>query len=88
MSNQKLNFQYCCVSPADLEELQYIVDNNREITYKTFISKVDKEYIKEFNSNSCIPLDQDYAVSFHKSKTQKGKIVYYFRHSAIEYIFY
>lgn len=83
-----LNYQYNCVSPRNINELNFIVENSREITYKTFINKVDKRMIKEFNDNVGIPINKDWSVSFWKSKTPEGKQVYYFRHSAIEYIFY
>jgi hypothetical protein len=83
-----LNYQYNCTSPKNIDELFFIVENSREITYKTFISKVDKEFIKEFNESMYIPINKDWTVSFWKSKTPEGKPVYYFKHSAIEYIFY
>ena len=89
----RAQFQYTCVSPKSTEELFFIVDNARDITYKTFRSKVNS---KDFNmlqsgfgyDNLPFKLKDDYAVSFHKSKLPNKKPVYYFRHSAIEYIFY
>lgn len=83
-----LQYQYNCVSPLDIEELTHIVENSIEITYRTFITKVDRQTVEDFNKGFCIPLDKDWSVSFHKSTTPEGKIVYYFRHSGIEYIFY
>ena len=86
-----------CVHYPDIDELQYIVDVNKEITYKTFRSHVDTEsfnaikeslgYTAELGRKYNLTIQNDYAVSFHKSKTPKGEIVYYINHSAIEYIF-
>lgn len=91
-------YQYCCVSPISLEELDYIIDNSREITYETLRNSVDPESFKEIKEmlgynrhlqRDCgITLKSDYAIGFYKSKTPKGQPVYYIRHSAIEYIFY
>jgi len=94
----KATYQYCCVSPRDLEELQYIVDNNQNITYPTFRKHVNTEsfneikedlgYTSQLKKDCNIALSNDWSVSFHKSKTPDGKSVYYICHSAIEYIFY
>ena len=94
----KKTYQYCCVSPKNLTELNYIIDNSKKITYKTLRNNVNSESFKEVKEmlgynrqlwHDCgITLKSDWAVSFYKSKTPKGKLVYYIRHSAIEYIFY
>jgi hypothetical protein len=89
----KMVYQYCCVSPKSLEELEYIIDHSREITYKTFRSKIDSEEFNSIQSNlgydkAPFNLKDDYAVSFYKSKLPSGKLVYYFCHSCIEHIFY
>lgn len=94
----RMNFQYSCVSPKDIEELNHIIDNSREVTYKTFRKYVETEsfnnikeglgYTKQLYNDCGLTIENDYAVSFHKSKTIEGKPVYYLRHSAIEYIFY
>jgi hypothetical protein len=81
-------YQYNCVITTDREELDYILEHSKDITYKTFKKNVEKEFIKEFEDNVGISLAHEYAASFYKSKTLKGKIVYYFTHSSIEYIFY
>lgn len=93
-----LEYQYCCVNAPDIEELEFIIDNNREVTYETLRKNINPESFKEVKEslgytrqlyNDCgITLKSDYAVTFHKSKTPEGKIVFYIRHSAIEYIFY
>lgn len=94
----KAIYQYCCVSPNNLDELNHIIDNNRNITYETFKKHVDTEsfneikeslgYTPQFKKDCNISISNDWSISFHKSKTPEGKDVYYLCHSAIEYIFY
>lgn len=91
-------YQYCCVNAPDIDELNYIIDNSREITYETFRKNVETEsfneikeglgYTREVQRGCNLTLKNDWAVSFHKSKTEDNKQVYYICHSAIEYIFY
>lgn len=93
----RLKFYSNCVNYPDVDELNHIIDVNRDITYKTFRGHVDTEsfnevkeclgYTAELRKNCSLTLENDYAVSFHKSKTPEGKTVYYLRHSAIEYVF-
>jgi len=90
---ERLNYRYNCTSPKSLSELEYIIEHERQITYKTFRSKIDTEdfnYIKSMlgYDNSPIKLKDDWAVSYHKSKLPNGEPVYYLQHSMIEYIFY
>jgi len=86
---EELQFQYTCVNSGDkLEELEYIIDHSKQISYVTFIKNVDKEFINEFNENVGIPINKDWAVTFYKSKLPNGKPAYYFDHSAIEHVFY
>ena len=82
------HYQYNCVNPKSLIELECIIANERSIPYRTFIKNVDKKEVEEFDENFGIPLKDEQFASFHKSITPKGKIVYYFKHSAIEYVFY
>lgn len=89
----KLPYQYCCVTSPDIEELFYIVDNAREITYRTLLKHVDCEDLKALCRSwgycrNGLHLSHDWAVSYYKSKLQCGARVYYIRHSAIEYIFF
>jgi len=91
-------YQYCCVNAPDIDELNYIIDNNRDITYNTLRKNVDTEsfndvkkslgYNRQLFLDCGITLQNDYTVSFHKSKLPDGRKVYYICHSAIEYIFY
>lgn len=85
-------YRYNCVSPNSLKELQYIIDNSKEITYKTFRNNVNKDSLYQLLIELCytdkLKIQNDWAVRFYKSKLPSGKIVYYINHSAIEYIFY
>lgn len=93
----RLKYYSCCVDYPDVDELNHIVDNSREISYRTFRSHVDSEnfntikeklgYTNQLRKNCNLTLQNDYAVSFHKSRTPEGKPVYFLRHSAIEYVF-
>ena len=81
-------FQYDCGHPKSLEELECIIEKAKEITYQTFRKNIEKYFIKDFNSMVGLPLSQEPYAMFFKSKTINGKTVYYFEHSAIEYVFY
>ena len=83
-----LSYQYNCVYPKSLSELNHIIQKSREITYRTFKKYVDNEILELMNQQRGIRLDQDYAVMFYKSKTENNKPVYYLKESAIEHIFY
>ena len=89
-------YQYNCVGCSNVKELHHIVDNSKMITYQTFVKNVNKDdftELKEYfgyekNSRVGLTFKDDWHISYFKSKTPKGKTVYYFAHSAIEYIFY
>lgn len=84
-----------CVS-AKGDDIQEMVDQARDITYQTFVRNVDPEslqkvknaigYTRELQKNCGITLENDYGVSFHKSK-YRGRPCYYFCWSAIEHVF-
>jgi hypothetical protein len=71
-----------------------MIDNNIEITRETFLSKVDRDEFEELSTRlgyslhpKCgLTMKNDFHVTYHRSQF-RGKRVYYFRHSAIEYIF-
>ena len=83
-------YSYNCTAPADLEELNYIIDNNEEITYNTFRKHINNEsfyslheslgYSKDFH------IKNDWHVTYYKAK-YKGITVYMLCHSCIEYVF-
>lgn len=97
MDLRKAQYFSNCVSYPDIDELNHIIDSNMVITYRTFRKHVDTKsfnelkrylgYTEELRKNCNITIENDYSVSFHKSKTPDGTTVYYIRHSAIEYIF-
>lgn len=88
-ASQEAQYQYSCVDcGSKLNELEYIIDHERQVSYATFIKNVDKEFVKDFNRSAGVPISKDWAVSFHKSKLPNGKTVWYFAHSSIEYVFY
>lgn len=64
-------------------KIQDMVDNAREITYRTFCKYADPYEAME---KTVPPLHKDYAVSFYKSKFE-GKPCVYFTHSCIEFVF-
>jgi hypothetical protein len=58
----------------------------QQISYKTFISKVDvKEVEKMLGYGNGLRLKNDWHVGFYRSRYE-GKPCYYLVHSAIEYI--
>ena len=92
------NFYSDCVSwpeAADKEGgLMDMVDNDIDITRSTFLKHINREDLADLEqqlSYSAHPaqgltMAADWAVSYHRSKLH-GKRVYYFQHSAIEYVF-
>ena len=64
------------------------------ITRKTFLRRVDRLQLDEVAEQLSyvrypsmgLTMAQDWHISYHKSKLH-GKCVYFFRHSAIEYVF-
>lgn len=87
-----MHFQYDCVRPKKLSELEFIIDNSKDITRQTFIKNVGAENYKELEESlgysKEFKLKNDCYVGYYKSKTPKGDKAYYCKHSAIEYIFY
>ena len=87
-----MEYRYNCVSPLSLKELNFIIDNSREIKNATFKKKIGNENYKELENtlgyNRALRLHDDWAVSYFKSKKPNGVEVAYLRHSAIEYVYY
>lgn len=89
-----MTYQFSCVdvSGRKVNDLIDMIDNNREITAPTFKKNAGIENYRMVEGMLGYPcgdlrLNNDYAVTFHKSKFQ-GRKAYYVRHSAIEYVFY
>lgn len=85
-----LRYAYNCVNPDDLEELNFIIDNGEEITREEFIKRVS---IRDLNSlekslgySDDFKMENDLYVSYWKV-IYKDEWIYYFCHSAIEYVF-
>jgi len=92
----KLGYYNNCIGwdRRDIRGLTEMTDNNREITRKTFLKNVDKDELTEIESeigyakhpSKGLTMAGDGYVTYHKSKLHE-KDVYYFRWSAIEYVF-
>jgi hypothetical protein len=82
------------VCGREYEALVDMIDRNIQITRRTFLKHVSREDLDL--SSDCLgyakhpsqglTMAGDWHISYHRSKYM-GKTVYYFRHSAIEYIF-
>lgn len=93
-----MKYRYCCVNAPDLEELNYIVDNSKYITVNTFKKAIGSEnynelkeslgYTKQLKKDCNLTLENDWSVTFHKSKLEDNTPVYFCCHSAIEHIYY
>jgi len=72
-----------------------MIDNAKDITRDTFVRHISNFSLHELerslgyapsDPHSTLTMANDYHVSYHKSKLH-GKTVYFFKHSAIEYVF-
>lgn len=94
-----MNFYSSCVSwpRHDVSAnggLSDMIQEARPITRRTFLKNVDRSELKtietqmgyEAHPRRGLTMAADWAVSYHRSKLH-GRTVYYFRHSAIEYVF-
>lgn len=88
-------FHSDCVSwPHGQRTLRAIIDNARSITRRTFLQHVDRAQLSDIEANlgfakhprQGLTMAADWAVTYHRSRL-RGKTVYYFRSSAIEFIF-
>lgn len=93
------NFYSDCVSwprhdvykPCGLCDM---IDRAIDISRRTFLKHVNRMELSEMEENMTyskhprqgLTMAGDYHVSYHRSKLH-GKTVYYFKHSAIEYVF-
>ena len=92
---RQCNFYSNCVSwPGQVDDLIEMIDTNIEITRRTFLKHIDRAELLDIEYNfhysrhymQGLTMAADWAVSYHRSKVC-GKRCYYFRHSAIEYVF-
>jgi len=100
MQAKKHTFNYYgnCVGwpKSEVDYLIEMVDMAASITRATFLKHVDREELRDMEKQmgyDTLPWERgglrmkdDWAVSYHRSKL-KGKTVYYFKHSGIEYVF-
>ena len=71
-----------------------MIDSARDITRRTFLRHVDREQMREMEKgfgysvsrDGGLTMPRDYHVSYHRSRLH-GETVYFFKHSAIEYVF-
>ena len=89
---KKTRYQYGCVAPRDMEELEYIIDHMENITLDEFSAMVDDG---DFNAlqlllgySEALTIDKDWHVKFAKSSLPNGRAAYVLVHSSIEYVFY
>ena len=92
------NFYSNCVSwPEDAfldGGLSDMIDNAIDISRKTFLNHVDNSELSDIaegfgyakHPSQGLTMAGDWHISYHRSKLH-GKRVYYFRYSAIEYVF-
>jgi hypothetical protein len=88
---QIYQFEYNCVNPNSDDELEFILDNMKQISADEFLKNVTLEEVNNalmygINYESKKRLKSDYSVSFYKIK-KKGIDAYIFVNSAIEYVF-
>jgi len=71
-----------------------MIDQAIDITRRTFLKHVDRQDLIEFEEmlsyekhwKHGLTMASDYYVTYHRSKLH-GERVYFFKHSAIEYVF-
>ena len=77
-------FQYTCVNPKSEEELTFIDEHEKRITYNTFIRNVDLESFcllaidlgYYLDSRQGLTIKNDWHISYGKSKLPNGDKVY------------
>ena len=79
------------VPKPDVPDLISMIDEAVKITRRTFLKYADRGQLARLEHDlgyfkGGLTMAKDCHVSYHRS-TYKGKRCYYFRHSAIEYIF-
>ena len=88
-----LKFKTNCVNSTG-PAIQDMVDRCIDVSRRTFLKHVDREDLAALESalgyadhpSRGLTMAADWHVSYHRSK-YRGRLCYYLRHSAIEYIF-
>lgn len=85
-------YQYNCVSPSSLEELEYVIENNESITVEEFKAIIGIENFAELEAmlgyNDELKLEDDWHVTYHSGKLPDNTPFAFVQHSCIEYIYY
>ena len=79
-------------SMGDIEELHHIIDHAEPVNRRYFMSRVannDAFHLAEelgyaFGTDA---MENDPYIDYYRSRNLKNEVVYYFWHSAIEYVF-
>ena len=85
------HFETCCIN-AKGNDIREMVDQSRDLTYRTFFRYVSIEEVLELfpvyerTVRTGLTIKKDYCIQYSKSKYQ-DRPCYYLTHSAIEYIF-
>ena len=94
----RYKFYSDCVGwPEDTQEpggLSDMIDNCLVISRPTFLKHIDRNELKEISSQlgysnhykEGLTMSADWHISYYRSNLH-GERVYYFKHSAIEYVF-
>ncbi len=100
-TKKKYEYVYNCVAPSDSSELEYIIDNMREVTVNTVLRKLS---VKDLNLTalqlindalmynlrfkSVKQLKKDWAMRYYVLKCSKRNLdVVVVKNSGIEYVF-
>lgn len=93
MKSDKFNFSWSCVN-SNYEFVNYVRDHPQatEVSYKTFakwtnLQELREEYGREWTFLYRISAKDNWSVSFWKSYTPTGKLLYYLVWSSIEHFF-
>lgn len=99
LHNGKHRYQYSGAEAADLNllnELKYIANNGRAVSFKTFHRHVDLEDFNilqlnlgySINSRPGMHISNDPCVKYYKSNLSNCHSVYYMTHASVEYVFF
>jgi len=89
-----MDYQWNCSCPPDVEKLEQMCDDGRDITRAAFLKKVPVEKVHDLFpfydthwKQGGLTMASDWYIRYYSSKYD-GKVCYYIVHSAIEYVFY
>ncbi len=90
LTERKFHFFTDCTDSChgrDGEHISNMADKGREVSWKTILRNCDgaAQWAKDMGYGRHLKIEDDYAVSFYKSK-YRGVPCYYIKHSMIEYV--